>query len=127
MEDEEAVAHLYKTALDQAGYSITIAANGEEGVVLAKKGDFDLILLDIMMPEKSGLDVLKELKRSENTRNIPVYMLTVLEQGEIIKSAFELGAEGYLIKTAFPPSGIVDEVRGALEVLSKKRKGDGVF
>lgn len=122
IEDEESVAQLYKMALEQADYRISLAKDGRKGLEIAKEGTFDLILLDIMLPEMSGLDVLKELKLDPNTSKSPVYMLTVLEQNEIITNAFELGAEGYLIKAAFPPSGIVNEVKKALEVLGDRRK-----
>jgi DNA-binding response OmpR family regulator len=115
IEDNKDLAALYKRALEKAGYVTVVSPSGENGLHMASKGKFDLILLDIMLPQKSGLGVLKELKKNEQTQNTPVYMLTVLGQEDIIKEAFELGADGYLIKFSLTPDEVVTEVKNFLK------------
>lgn len=114
IEDNKELAALYKRALGNAGYLVAASQSGENGLHLAQKNGFDLILLDIMLPQKNGLEVLKELKKDAHTQKIPVYMLTVLGKEDIIKEAFELGADGYLIKFSLTPSDIVKEVKNFL-------------
>lgn len=68
-------------------------------------------LLDIMLPKIHGLDVLKELKKNKRTGKIPVVLLTNLGQEEVIKEGFRLGAEAYLIKAAYTPNQVVQEIK----------------
>lgn len=111
IEDNREISLLYTESLEKAGYDVSPASTGEQGLELAQNGQFDLILLDIMLPQKSGLDVLKELKSSAQTSKMPVYMLTVLGQESVIKEAFELGAEGYFMKSSYAPKDVVREVK----------------
>lgn len=112
IEDEVLVREMYARVLTRAGYQVDHAVDGEEALKKLKdKADYDLILLDIMLPSASGLDVLKKIK-GENSPNksIPVYLLTNLGQESVIKEAFSIGAEGYLIKSALLPKQVVQEV-----------------
>lgn len=111
IEDNREISLLYTESLEKAGYDVTPAPTGEQGLEAAQKGPFDLILLDIMLPQKSGLDVLKELKSLPAAQDVPVYMLTVLGQESVIKEAFELGAAGYFMKASYSPKDVVREVQ----------------
>jgi len=111
VEDDFFVRDLYGRELTREGFEVETAADGPEG--LSKIGEVkpDLILLDIMLPKMSGLDVLKKLKEKEETKNVPVVLLTNLGQDTVIREGFSLGAIGYLIKAAYTPTQIIEEVK----------------
>jgi CheY-like chemotaxis protein len=111
IEDDIFVRDIYARELKKGDYDVTIAEDGEKGITLASSQPFDLILLDIMMPKKTGIDVLKELREGNNPyKNTPVYLLTNLGQGSIIKQAVDMGIQGYLLKASFLPSQVLESV-----------------
>jgi two-component system alkaline phosphatase synthesis response regulator PhoP len=97
VDDEKDIVEMLKYNLEKEGYKVATARDGKQALEQAKR-NIDLILLDIMMPEMDGLDVLRELKRSEKTKSIPVLFLTAKssEVDEVI--GLELGAEDYIMK-----------------------------
>lgn len=115
VEDDFFVRDLYDRELSREGFEIETAVDGSEGLVKAVEGAYDLILLDIMLPKMNGLDVLKTLKEKEETKDIPVVLLTNLGQDSVIIEGFALGAVGYLIKAAYTPSQIIEEVKKFLK------------
>ena len=110
VDDEESIREIYRRELQTRGYQVMVAADGEEGLLKAAEDSPDIVLLDIMLPKMSGIDVLKSLKDNQLTKNIPVLLLTNLGEETIIKEGFELGADGYLLKVSYTPSQVVDEV-----------------
>lgn len=113
-EDEDFIRDLYVRQFAQAGFAIDGFANGKEALEAINKKPYDIILLDIMLPDMNGLEILKQVKQNPNTANATVIMLTNLGQDAIIKQGFELGAEGYLVKAAYTPDQIVQEVKNVL-------------
>ena len=111
VEDDVFVRDIYKRELEKGGYHIVVAEDGEVGVSLAHGEKFDLILLDIMLPKKTGIDVLKEVRNpSSPNKDTAVYLLTNLGQGSIIKQAIEIGAQGDLLKARVLPSQVLEAV-----------------
>ncbi|PIZ46983.1 response regulator [candidate division WWE3 bacterium CG_4_10_14_0_2_um_filter_41_14] len=106
IEDDLFIRELYERTLTQDGFTVSTGIDGEEGGAKAISEKPDLILLDIMMPKKNGIDVLKDLKASNTTKNIPVFLLTNLGQESIIKEAFSMGAAGYLLKARLLPRDV---------------------
>jgi len=98
VDDEDSVREIYKREFTNSGLDVVTAADGEEGLLKAGEEIPDLILLDIMLPKMSGIDVLKALKENPLTKSIPTLLLTNLGEESIIKEGFELGADGYLLK-----------------------------
>jgi len=82
---------------------------------LAKSQKPDLILLDLILPKKDGFEVLKELKKDESTKEIPVIVLTNLEDIESVEKAIELGANTYLVKAQYTLNEVIQKVKKALE------------
>lgn len=112
VEDEFFIRDLYERYLSKNGYEILTAVDGEEGLNKAQTEKVDLILLDIMMPKMTGLEVLKKIKEDGAlAKDTPVYLLTNLGQESIIKDAFKMGAEGYLLKAKMLPKQIVEEIK----------------
>jgi DNA-binding response OmpR family regulator len=118
IEDDPFARKLYRNKLTLAGFDIDEAISGEEGLNKVKAERPDLILLDVLLPRKSGLDVLIELKGNKKTKDIPVIILSVLGQVQDIKRGLNLGAEDYLVKSEITISGVVAKVRECLK--SKK-------
>lgn len=116
IEDDVFVSDIYSRELKKGGYEAVVAGDGLEGVEIAKTEKFDLILLDIMMPKKTGIDVLKDLRTPGFlNKDTAVYLLTNLGQGSIIKQAIEIGAQGYLLKARVLPSQVFQAVNDFFE------------
>lgn len=111
VEDDQFLRELYKDMLVDEGYLVETTADGEEGSAAMQKGGFNLVLLDIMLPKKDGLSILKELNREQVKNCGKIVMLTNLGQDAIIKEGFEAGAAGYLIKSALTPDQVLHEIR----------------
>jgi len=115
IEDEAALQKTFGDILKSEGFEVISALNGETGLNLAKKENPDLILLDLILPKIHGLDVLKEIKQNENTKNIPVIVLTNIESIEKIDEALELGATTYLVKSDYSLEDVIAKIKKALE------------
>jgi len=111
VDDEDSVREIYRHEFINNGYTVVVAADGEEGLLKAGEEVPDIILLDIMLPKMSGIEVLRALKENELTKKIPVLLLTNLGEETIIKEGFELGADGYLLKVSYTPAQVVEEVK----------------
>jgi CheY-like chemotaxis protein len=115
IEDNEFIARMYQNIFTLEHYDVSWADNGEKGLQLAKDWQPDLIMLDIIMPNISGLKTLERLKNDEMTKKIPVVMLTVIGEEEVIEECFKLGASGYLIKPSLNPDQVLKEVKTYLD------------
>lgn len=115
IEDEEALQTSLCSALRQAGYDAISAFDGEEGIEHAKNSKPDLILLDIILPRRSGFEVLEELKVDEGTRDIPVIVLTNLERISDVERMLSLGATNYLVKANYEIRDILVKIRQVLD------------
>jgi two-component system response regulator ResD len=115
VDDEDRIRRLLKMYLEREKYTIDEAANGEDALELALAHDYDLILLDLMMPGKDGIEVCKELREKKAT---PVIMLTA--KGEEINrvQGFEAGTDDYIVKP-FSPREVVLRVKALLRRSSK--------
>ncbi|MFA6285312.1 MAG: response regulator [Parcubacteria group bacterium] len=110
VEDDNFVAEVYLAKLSEMGYETALAQNGEEGLVELKKGKVDLILLDILMPIMSGIEMLEEVKKHEEWKDIPVILLTNIGEKESIQKVREMGVKNYLIKSHFTPAEVIEKV-----------------
>ena len=110
VEDEQDIRELYSEILRDEGYEVTEAWDGEVGLKTALSGRFDIILLDVMLPKVDGLKILKEIKKKPELSKIPIVLLTNLGADAVIKEAFTLGAEAYVIKSEYTPDQVINEV-----------------
>lgn len=116
VEDDQFLREFYQELLQGEGYSVDAAPDGEIGSTKALSGGYNIILLDIMLPKKDGLQVLRDLKAGAHKQaNGPIVVLTNLGQDAIIKQAFALGAAGFLIKSAMNPDEILQEIKSYLQ------------
>ena len=111
VEDDSFVMDIYETKVLKEGFGVVKAVNGVEAMEKLEKDPApDLILLDIVMPYMSGLEVLKKLKKDAKLSKIPVVLLTNLSQKEEIQEGFDLGAQDYLIKSHFTPTEVMEKI-----------------
>jgi DNA-binding response OmpR family regulator len=116
VEDDVFLAGIYQKKFEMEGFKISVADNGEKGLLDAKKKKPSIVLLDILLPKLDGFTVLQKLKSDPSTKNIPVVLLTNLGQKDDVDKGLEAGATDYLIKAHFKPSEIVDKVKEILKI-----------
>ena len=114
VEDEDFIRDLYVRQLTKEGFQVKSAPDGQTGLNALKAEQFDLLLLDIMLPGMNGLQLLREFKTNNPQSPMITILLTNLGQEAVIKEGFELGAQAYLIKASYTPDQVVTEVKNAL-------------
>lgn len=110
IEDDTDIAFLYQSALEEAGYAVEVAPDGDQGLAKIHDNHYDLVLLDMMLPGKHGMSVLKELKSSEEKKDLLVYVLSALSDDILEDQAKNSGADGYFVKADYNPGQLVDEI-----------------
>ena len=103
----------------RSSYDISTAKNGESALKRAAENVPDLILLDVIMPDMSGLDVIKELKKSDTTKSIPVILITGLSGESDISDGLEAGAVDY-IRKPFSSDDVINSVKEQIEIINTK-------
>lgn len=116
IEDEASLQKSLTEFLEEEKFEVLSALDGEKGLSMAQGEKPDLILLDIILPKKDGYEVLSELKQGEDTKRIPVILLTNLEGPEDIEKAFEKGASTYLVKSNYKLEDIVKKIKSTLKM-----------
>ena len=111
VEDNADLAGVYQARLDLEGFETKLVGDGEKALVTATEFQPDLILLDVMMPEISGFDVLDILKNTDQTKNIKIILLTALAQLRDKAHAASLGADDYLVKSETDLDKVVATIR----------------
>lgn len=107
IEDEHFISELYVRALTRAGYQVTAEFDGQKGLDLALTNQFDIILLDLMVPTLTGSEVLKRLRQKPDLRS-KIVITTNLEQREEIRTHIESQADAYIVKAEVTPRELVD-------------------
>lgn len=114
VEDDENISQIVKYNLEKTGYKCATSRTGEDALKILKKGNMDLIILDIMLPEMDGFEVCKKIRQDKDLLNTPIIMLTA--KGEEIDRivGFELGADDYIVKP-FSPRELVLRIKAILK------------
>ncbi len=111
IEDEELLYNLLQRKLSEEGYETSVAKDGVEGMQMMKEMKPDLILLDIVMPNKNGFEVMDEMQADERLKHIPIIVISNSGQPVEIDKAKDLGAKDWLIKTEFDPQEVIEKVK----------------
>ncbi|MEI8232832.1 MAG: response regulator [bacterium] len=114
VEDDPLMSRLYSKVFSIEGYEVSVAIDGEEGLLAVHKSKPTVILLDVMMPKMNGLELLEKLKSDPETKKIPVIMLTNLAGEADAEKAITLGAVKYIVKSEYEPKAIVNMVKEIL-------------
>lgn len=111
IEDDPFLIEIYSTKLKDAGFSVVIAVDGEEGLKKLEDDTPDLILLDIVLPNVDGWEFLRKIsKEKELVKNLKIIILSNLGQKTDVEKGLDLGAVKYLIKAHYTPSEVVEEI-----------------
>lgn len=116
VDDDEAISTVFSTALLKEGFETSRASTGKDALDKAKSEHPDLVLLDQILPDMQGNEVLAKLKQDETTKNIPVVILSNFSQEELVKQAINEGAVDYIFKYQAATSDVVGKVK---EILGK--------
>lgn len=110
IEDEHFIGELYTRALTNAGYDVKVIADGETALHEAETNTYDIVLLDIMLPSMSGIEILRRLKDPKRTilLKAKIIITTNLDQEESTREKIEQQADGYLIKAEITPRELVE-------------------
>jgi DNA-binding response OmpR family regulator len=112
IEDDRPISEMYARVLERQGFQVDFAYDGSEGLAKAQANHYDLILLDIMMPELTGIEVLHVLRGADGHGNpgTKIVILTNLAQDKTSQEALKAQADGYIIKADIVPSQLADLV-----------------
>lgn len=110
IEDELFIGELYSRALKKTGYNVTVELDGQKGLELAQTNKFDIILLDLMIPTITGIDVLRQLRDKSKTPELKakIIITTNLEQRDEVKADIESQADGYIVKANITPRELAE-------------------
>ena len=109
VEDEQFISELYVRSLTKAGYDVKVIVDGKEALAAAQTNTYDIILLDIMLPNMTGTEILTNLRDSAQTPNLKskIIITTNLEMDEQHRLAIESHADGYIVKAEVTPKELV--------------------
>ncbi len=114
IEDDTAMSGALSERLKAEGFEVSLALDGEAGLKLLETLRPDLVLLDLVLPRKTGFEILSELKKRKESANIPILVLTNLESPFDIERALKFGVKGYLVKANYSLSEIVKKIEQVL-------------
>ncbi len=122
VDDDEAILKVFSASLKIHGYEVITASNGNDGIAKVKTQQPDLVLLDQVLPDIQGNEVLITLKSDPATQNIPVAMLSNFGQNELIEKAINAGAVDYILKYQITPEFLATKIQ---ELIQPKAPVDG--
>jgi DNA-binding response OmpR family regulator len=108
VEDEFFISELYSRALTRGGYQVEVVTDGLKGLAMAMTNDYDIILLDIMVPNMTGIDILRHLREEKADLRAKIIITTNLDQGKENRTDIEKHADGYIIKAEITPRQLVE-------------------
>ncbi len=111
VEDDVILSKVINEELEEAGFDVIKAIDGEKGLVAVKSKKPDLVLLELMLPKMHGFEVLEEIKKDPEVQSIPVMILTMLGSDDDIKKGLQLGANDYIVKSQHAVGEIIDKVK----------------
>lgn len=114
VEDDEALREMYTLIITKAGYALETATDGVQGIAKLRQGGYNLVLLDLMMPNLDGIGVLKAMQDVSNRPkkpNGPIIVLSNAGYNKVAEEAIQLGAKGFLMKAELTPKELVKEIQ----------------
>lgn len=117
IEDDRYISKMYQLKLSLDGFDVQVADNGRIGIEKVKEFQPDIVLTDILMPELDGFEVIKMIKADAELKTTPILIMSNLGQEDHIQKGLELGALGYIVKSQYTPSKVVEKIK---EILAGK-------
>jgi len=125
IDDEPDIVALLSYNLKKEGYAVTPVSDGGEALTVVKKGDFDLVILDLMLPGINGMDICRVLRSDPRTRSLPVIMLTAKGEEHDRIQGLETGADDYMAKP-FSPRELIARVKAVLRRTGERRQPEQI-
>lgn len=119
IEDDQAIVEMYRIKFEAEGFEVEAAENGRLGLELVEKFKPDLILLDLLMPEMTGTEMLAAMRKTDWGKNIKVVIMTNVSKDEVTPPVSELHVEGFIVKAHYTPHEVVATV---MQVLAEKKE-----
>lgn len=116
IDDDESLSAVFEAALQKNNIETVYSSNGKDGINKARLEKPDLILLDQVLPDISGNEILKTLKMDSSTQNIPILILSNFSQEELVKEAINNGAMDYVFKYQVEPQDLINKVKQTLKI-----------
>lgn len=114
IEDEPSLQKTLGAFLTAQGYEVFAALDGETGLAAVRREHPDLLLLDLVLPRKHGLEVLEDIRKDQEIAAIPVIVITNMESSDAVERAVELGAKAYLVKTNYTLEEVLAKIKNVL-------------
>lgn len=114
IEDDSVISQMYRMKFEADGFEVQIANNGKDGIELVKELGPDIVLLDMQMPVMNGDEALREIRKADWGKTVPVMILTNLGEEEAPKDIRSLGIDSYIVKADLTPRQVVERVKTAL-------------
>lgn len=111
IEDEANIRSVYSEMLKTEGFEVVEISDGDEGLDTLKTDSWDLLLLDLMLPKKDGVELLKDIQNDPKAKNRPVLVVTNLNNEDLKNTCMQLGAKEYLVKSDITPGDLVTNVK----------------
>ncbi|MDH4330166.1 MAG: response regulator [Candidatus Moranbacteria bacterium] len=121
VEDDPMISDIYNKKFESAGFDVISARTGGEVLAHLKKQKFDLVLLDLVLPEMTGMDVLRKIRADHNIADTNVAIFSNLGEEEHFDEASKLGAIAYITKSAYTPSEAVEEIKKLIGILESEK------
>ncbi len=115
IEDDPFLIDIYTTKLKESGFGVAVVTDGEQAIIKVKELKPDLVILDIVLPEVDGWEILRKIKSELKLEDLKVIILSNLGQKEEVEKGINLGAVKYLIKAHYTPSQVVEEIKKVLK------------
>jgi DNA-binding response OmpR family regulator len=114
-EDDFYILDIYKSAFSTSGYTVETAEDGEKALEKLKTNTYDVLLLDIMLPKVSGMEIINWCRANDSqSKNLLIYAITNLDEPIFVKKVIDEGANGYFVKADMTPETLVDKIDNAL-------------
>lgn len=111
VEDDPLILQIYKSRLQRAGFEVSSITSGGGVLERLKNEEFDLVLLDMVLPEESGFEILRKIYQKEGLKKTKVLVLSNIGEKTKVDKAFNMGVAGYLIKAHYTPSEVVNKIK----------------
>lgn len=115
VEDDPLIIEIYTTKLRETNFEVETAVDGEKALKKIKAGGFDLLVLDIVLPELTGFEILEKIRKDKELKDLKIIVLSNLGQKTDIEKAQKFGVAKYLIKAHYTPSEVVGEIEKLLK------------
>lgn len=108
IEDDKDISELYQGILKDNSFEVEVSFDGDDGMEKVSKGDFDTLIVDIMLPSKDGLDILKDAKKKGYLKGKKVIVLSSIDRSDVLEASETYGAQKYIVKSSVNPQELID-------------------